>query len=273
MRLFRIVMPYMLAYALLGFMPDAMAADDGLRNLPRQGTVSVTPNGGSTFGIYGDFVKGASESATLTIGSSTITADIKADSQKFIDVYSQPMVLGLSVDYGLSNSTEIFGGFRFMRATSKEFTAAKVTLAGNFAGTALAVGTEIKGEFSNYSELGFDLGVRHFFRPGSNFRPFASISAGLAYADSVNLDLRAAGAAVNDIKYFSDSVTYALGFGLGFRYEPRAGVLIGLETGVRYTGKMNSDDTDWKGTGNFEEVNDSGERLEIPVLARMTIAF
>ena len=83
------------------------------------------PKIGTDFTIGGDFVKSASESVTLTFRpGEIITADISADSQDFDDVYEKPFKIGVNLNLGLTDYTEVFLGLKHMRAEA-EMTAIK----------------------------------------------------------------------------------------------------------------------------------------------------
>ena len=264
------------AVAVMAFATEA-ASQQGLRQLPSEGKFSVSPMVGTSFTVGGDFVNAAEETFAVagTIGGAAFSANIgfNTEERDFDDVYDRPIVVGLGLDYGLSDSGEIFGSFRYVHAGGDEFDALNVTAAGTIDGTAFAVAAVLTGEFDSYDEFGVDVGYRHFLNPGQKFRPFVSVSAGLKHVDDIDLDLTFAGTPVTKIKFFDSAITYAVGLGLGFRYDVAEGVAFGLETGIRFEGDLDDDDTDLAGLGSFENINDDGDRLEIPLMARLTIQF
>ena len=232
------------AVGVMAFATEA-ASQQELRQLPSEGKFSVSPMVGTSFTVGGDFD----------------------------DVYDRPIVVGLGLDYGLSDSGEIFGSFRYAHASSDAFDALTITASGTINGTAFAVADVLTGEFDSYDEFGFDVGYRHFLKPGQKFRPFVSVSAGLQRVDDIDLDLTFDGTSVPKIKFFDSAIIYAVGLGLGFLYDVAEGVAVGLETGIGFEGDLDDDDTDLTGLGSFKNVNDDGDRLEIPLMARLTIQF
>lgn len=264
------------AVAIMTFATEA-ASQQGLRQLPSEGKFSVSPMAGTSFTVGGDFVNAAEETFAVagTIGGAAFSVNIgfKTEERDFGDVYDQPIVVGLGLNYGLSSNGEVFGSFRYVHAGGDKFDALNVTAAGTIDGTAFAIGAVLTGEFDSYNEFGVDVGYRHFFNPGQKFRPFVSIGAGLKRVDDSDLDLTFNGTSVAKIKFFDSAITYTVGLGLGFRYDMAKGVAVGLETGIRYEGDLDDDDTDLTGLGSFENVNDDGNRLEIPLMARVTIEF
>lgn len=264
------------AVAVMAFATEAVG-QQGLQQLPSKGKFSVSPMVGTSFTVGGDFVNSASETIAVagTIAGFAVSAAIglSTDSREFDDVYDPPIVVGLGLNYGLSSTGEVFGSLRYVHAGSDTFDALNITAAGTINGTPFAIGAVLTGEFDSYNEFGGDVGYRHFFNPGQKFRPFVSVGAGLKWVDDIDLDFTFGGAPVTKIKFFDSGITYAVGLGLGFRYDMAAGVAVGLETGIRYEGDLDDNDTDLIGGGSFENVNDDGDRLEIPLMARATIAF
>lgn len=48
---------------------------------------------------------------------------------------------------------------------------------------------------------------------------------------------------------------------------------LGFETGLTYNGDLDDDDSDIVGGRSFENTNDGGSYIEIPVFVRLNIAF
>ncbi len=265
-----------IAFFVTLWLPGETAAEDfveksALREVPAKGKFSITPMLGTDFTVGGDWVESASVSGT--IGGSNVTGTLSAPFQDFGDVYDQPFSVGITFNYGLSSTAEVFGGIHSTRARSDEFDAINVDAAGTVGGTAVAASTVITGEFDDYHELGIDGGYRQFFRPGKRFRPYISGSLGLKHVDYIELDLihKPTGAKIDDIKFYDSSVTYTLGFGLGFRYDASPNISLGLETGLKYAGDLDDDDRDM--SSSAIGTNDSGDKLAIPLTARINIAF
>jgi len=104
---------------------DRVSAEDGLVNLPRAGQVSVEPFAGAAFTVGGTFVREFSEvlTQTGTVAGQTFSTSLGFDveNRDFSDVYDAPREVGIQLNYGLSESAEVFGGVTYMRATGKPF--------------------------------------------------------------------------------------------------------------------------------------------------------
>jgi hypothetical protein len=250
-----------------------------LREVPTKAKFSITPVLGTDFTVGGDWVESATETFAVngTIGGSAVAGglSISAPSQDFDDVYDRPVSIGVNVNYGLSSSAEVFGGIHSTFARSDEFDAINIDAAGTIDGTAVALNTVVTGEFDDYHELGIDGGYRHFFRPGKRLRPYISGSVGLKHVDYIELDLihKSTDTKIDDIKFYDTSTTYTLGLGLGFRYDASPNIAIGMETGLKYAGDLDEDDGDISGARSFADTNNSGDKLDIPLMARINIAF
>jgi hypothetical protein len=271
-----------LSVALFALLAIAMSstgvlARNGIRSLPEKGKMSIAPALGTSFTVGGDFINNAAETLVTadTIFGLTInvTIGLEAPSQDFSDVFDQPVTAGLGVNYGLSSSSEVFGALRRTRARSNQFDALNVTAAGTLDGTAFALSAAIQGNFDDYEDFGLEVGYRHFFNPSNKFKPFVSVVGGLKRVSSMDLDLLSGGASIVKLKFYDSSVAVTAGLNVGFRYDVSDGVAIGLETGVRYEGNLSDDDTDLAGVGSFENVNDDGDRVEIPVMVHVVISF
>lgn len=57
-----------------------------------------------------------------------------------------------------------------------------------------------------------------------------------------------------------------LDWGVGFLYNIKDSISIGLETGLNYNFEINDDDTDWAGAGDYKDANNAGERWSIPLM-------
>lgn len=244
------------------------------RERPVTGKFTVMPKIGTDFTVGGDFVKSASESATLTFTSGdTITADVSSDSQDFNDVYHSPFTVGMDVNYGLTDYTEVFLGLKYTKAEARNFDALTVDVAGNFAGTAVSASEVINGKFDDYREFGFGVGTRHFFNRFGTLTPFVSLEGGLTHNENIELELSTATGRISDIGFYEDTWKARLGFGGGFLYDVSDSISVGVESGINYDFGMDDDDSDLNGTGTFERTNDDGDRLSIPLMFSIRVKF
>jgi hypothetical protein len=256
----------LLSFAISGFMLIMSPAFAEDRERPVAGRYSVMPRVGTDFTVGGSFVDSASTSETITIGSNSITASLDINSQDFNDVYHTPITAGLNVNYGITDSTELLFGINYLTASAKEFTAATFSASGDFAGTAVTASETINAKFDDYHELGFSIGARHFYNRYGAFAPYFSLEGGLNHTDDIEVEYSVSDTSITNVSFYEDSWTPNLRLGVGFLYNIKDSISIGLETGLNYNFEINDDDTDWAGTADLEDSNNAGERWSIPLM-------
>ncbi len=264
----------LLSISIIGLIQFASLSFAEDRKRPVTGKFSVMPEIGTDFTVGGDFVKSASESATLTLtGGSTIAANVSSNSQDFDDVYHSPFKVGMDVNYGLTDYTEVFFGLNYTKAEAKNFDALTVDAAGSFAGIAISPSETISGKFDDYREFGFGVGTRHFFNRFGTLTPYVSLEGGLTHNENIELNLSTAGGRISDIGFYEDTWKARLEFGGGFLYDVSDAVSVGVESGIDYDFGMDGDDSVLNNAGAFERTNDDGDRLSIPLMFSIRVKF
>lgn len=190
------------------------------RERPVAGRYSIIPKVGTDFTVGGTFLNSASVSDTITVGSDSITASLNSDSQDFDDVYDTPIIVGLNVNYGITDSTELLFGISYLTASAKTFEAATASVSGNFAGKAIDASAVINGKFDDYHELGFSIGARRFYNRYGAFSPYFSLEGGVKHTDDIELALSVSDTSITNISFYEDSWTpnFRLGGWLFIQY-------------------------------------------------------
>ena len=243
------------------------------RSKPVTGRISLMPKIGTDFTVGGAFVKAANISDTLTIGSISITATMSGDGQDFDDVYHSPVSTGLTLNYGLTDYTEVFISLGYLKAESEEFEAATFDLDGSFGSASVSVSESITGEFDDYHETSLNVGARRFFNRFHALSPFVSFEGGVKHTDKIELEWSVGGETISDISFYEESWAPNFGMGAGILLEIKDNVSFMVETGLHYDFKLNQDDTDWRGSEDYENVNDAGERWSVPILFNFRISL
>ena len=243
------------------------------RKKPVTGKFSLMPKIGTDFTVGGTFGKAAKISDSLTIGSVSITAAISGGSQDFDDVYHSPVSTGLNLNYGLTDYTEVFIGLGYLKAESKEFDAAIFDVVGTFGSTTVSLSEPLTAEFDDYHETSLNVGIRHFFNRFQALSPFVSIEGGLKHTDKIELEWSVVGEAISDISFYEESWTPNFGMGVGFLLEIKDNIYFSAETGLHYDFNLNQDDTDWRGSDDYENINDAGERWSVPLMFSLRISL
>lgn len=270
------------------FSLNATAASN-VRQLPEEGKFSITPEVGTFFeqgGILvdGDFTTGVVGSSGFPqIGGIVVSPGLgaKAEDQDFDDAFDTPVSVGITLNYGLSSSGEVFGRLQYTQASASKFDLLTFASAGfinsgpvndnppAIAPIPVATGDIVRGEFDDYEEYGIDIGYRYFFTTDNHFKPFASVSGGVRIIDSLKLEYFAPmGESIGKARFYDDSTVYSAGIGIGFRYEVSPTVALGLETGVSYQGKLDDENL---GGGGLDDLNDGGDRWQIPLYVGVNV--
>lgn len=146
-------------------------------------------------------------------------------------------------------------------------------------------GQQATMEFSDYNSYGGELGLRQYFRPTSrhaglvkNLRPYVEGKVGGAYVESIQVENATLGG------------QQAVGMGRGSNvtqggWVPTAAGMfgvetplfkhttLGVETGIRYTGKLSADDTFFGGANPLAGFNEGSGSWSVPVTVRGRYRF
>lgn len=274
---------------IIAFVSINATAANNVRQLPEAGKFSITPELGTFFDRDGKLVDGdattgiVGSSGLPQIGGIVVSAGLraKAEDQGFDDAFDMPVSVGLTLNYGFSSSSEVFGRLQYTQASAEKFDLLTFRTAGfiesgpvngnppAIAPIPVAIGDVVRGEFDDYEEYGIDIGYRYFFTTDNHFKPFASISGGVRFVDSLKLEYIApTGESLGKARFYDDSTVFSAGIGVGFRYEVSPTVALGLETGISYQDKLDDEDL---GGGGLDDLNDGGDRLQVPLYVGVNI--
>lgn len=269
----------LLALVIFGFACLPAHADDGLVSLPKRDRFSVEPFAGTALTVGGTFVKEFSEVLTQagSVGGVAFSTALGFDvpNRDFSDVYETPQEVGVQLNYGLSDASEVYGGVSYMRAAGKPFDALLFTFAGNIGGVPLATGSTLVGEFEDYQEFAANIGYRRFFDFGGGLAPFLGVSASVRKVSAIDLDFRHSsnGVAIDNVRFYRPSIAFAGGLQVGVRYDVTDWAALGLTTGINYRTNLSEEDDDVVGFREFTNANNRGDILDIPVAVRVTAKF
>lgn len=143
-------------------------------------------------------------------------------------------------------------------------------------------GQTVTGEFSDYNSYGAEVGLRQYAAPMPapflrSVRPYVEGKVGAAYVEGIDINnYRVNGQALasgSDVAFYDNSwVPTAAGM-VGVETPVFKQMTLGLESGIRYTGKPDSDNTVF-GPGNASAgLNNGGDRWTIPVMLRGRYRF
>jgi len=142
-------------------------------------------------------------------------------------------------------------------------------------------GETLTGSLSDFQTYGAELGLRQYFRPRpvpvlKSVRPYVEGRLGAARISSVELENAQLGGAAfgaGDIDFYeSDWVGSAAGL-VGVETPLTRYSTIGLETGVRWTQRPGSDNSDIAPGTALSGANNGGSRLSVPLMLRGRYRF
>ena len=142
-------------------------------------------------------------------------------------------------------------------------------------------GETLTGELTDYKAYGAELGLRQYFKPVNGIifnsvRPYVEGRAGVSRVSDIgvrNTQLGGAAFSANEIPLYDDSWV-GTGAGLiGVETPIARYTTIGLETGVRYQGGLESDNSVLAAGSTLGGLNNNRGRFSIPVTLRGRYRF
>jgi hypothetical protein len=236
--------------AMLGLSATARAQEG---TSPIEGRWSLSFRGGPDLPLSGN-VHGGGAGTVLGLPTTVIAKD-------YADVYGTAFRGEAQLGYGVSERVELFVGGSYAKKSADPLRV------GDVAGLAL------NAQFGEYEEIGVEGGMRYFFRPQSMLKPYLAVSGGVRFLESntPTFSVPAAQVTLRDVPFYDSSTVATAAAGLGVRYDVNSRFSIGVETGPRFQSKPD-DLTTLVGTG-LESINDTGDRLSMPVLFAATLRF
>lgn len=218
----------------------------------------------------------AAAGAEFIVGGTGLTGDdvpvvpgVAATDQSMSDLFDTGMRYELGGSYAMSPNR-------------------KVTLMGSYAkadGKAADIGTiggaAVTGNLTDYERYGIEAGLRQYFMPSrapivKSVRPYVEARVGAARVSAISLENAIqAGAAVNGGTVPLYEETWVpTGAGLvGIEAPIFKRATLALESGIRYSGAPNSDES-FLGVGHsLNEINNGGSSWTVPVMLRGRYRF
>jgi len=141
-------------------------------------------------------------------------------------------------------------------------------------------GNAVTGGFSDYKSYGAEVGIRQYAQPRrglilKSVRPYVEGKLGAAYVDDISISNAQGGDALfasGTRLYEGGWVPTAAGM-VGFETPVLPQMTLGLESGIRYTGKLGTDTSDL-GVGTLAGASNNGSnRWTVPVMLRGRYRF
>lgn len=227
---------------------------------------------GPEFSVGGDVFGGGDTHEGFT-GPVTVLNDVSMN-----DAYNTGYRAELGGSYAFTPSRKLTGQVFYAQADGQDV----------LLGT--QDGVDLRGQFSDYKSWGVEAGLRQYFRPADvplirTVRPYVEGKLGAAHVDSIGVEnLRetvptVAATPTSLALYESGWVPTAAGM-IGIETPVFNRMTVGIETGLRYTGKPKSDNIDVTSTvapldfnRRYAGANNAGDRFTVPVTIRGRYRF
>lgn len=143
-----------------------------------------------------------------------------------------------------------------------------------------APGAVFAGQLSDYTAYGIDAGLRHNLAKArmpllKSVQPYVEGRVGVARISSMegqNITLNGVAVPTAPIRLYEGRYVPTASALVGFERPIGRHAALGFETGIRYIGRGNPDDTTVSGT-IFDGLNKGSDRIEIPVRIRGSYRF
>ena len=228
---------------------------------------------GADFAVGGDAITG-SQAHPLFTGPATTLRDVSNS-----DAYATGYRAELGGSYALNPNRKLTLTGHYAQADGNE-------VSWGTQGTG-ATATTLRGTMSDYKSYGLEAGVRQYATPAripllKSVRPYVEAKLGAAHLDAIRLEnINEVGGPVNPgtptslAMYESGWVPTAAGM-IGIETPVFKRFTMGVETGIRYSGMPNSDNSD-KAAGTFNArysgANNGGDRWSVPLTIRGRYRF
>jgi opacity protein-like surface antigen len=178
------------------------------------------------------------------------------------DVYGAGLHFRFGAGYVLNAESELRGVFTYQSAD------ADLVRMGDIGPSSLY------GQYSDYKTLGLDLGYRRYAPISSGrLRVYGEATIGVAYVESINVELAAPQANISDTSndFYDQAAAFTWGFNVGVLFPIAAQMDINAQIGLRGVSGLSEVDQ-FTGTG-LEEINDDSGRLTFPIVVGVRFRF
>ena len=143
-------------------------------------------------------------------------------------------------------------------------------------------GAQLTGALSDYESYGGELGLRQYFAPKraiivNSVRPYVEGRVGLAQVEAIDIvGAELGGEAFNggaNVPFYDGGLVGSAAGLVGVETPLTRYSTIGLETGLRYTGKLDSDTSALSPGNPLAGINNGGSTLSVPVMLRGRYRF
>jgi hypothetical protein len=253
----------------------------------------ISMGGGADFNIGGQLVNGFDTNFDVLTIIGPFPATAHVQSRDWDDVFDDAWRIQGEIGYALTQHLELFGSFRYSHAEGVKRTTDDVIVdLGRIGGG--PTNFPFTRDFGDYSSWGGELGFRYYFMSReARFRPYISLSGGVAHTDSIDISTRVdlsgfggpTGFQIYKGGFFDDSWVGTGAAMLGVEVRLACHWAVGVEGGARYESTLDDNDNDYKGLSVFDGLfavplrpfrpsnDDVGDRWSVPVTGYVKFRF
>lgn len=233
---------------------------------------NIEAGAGADFIVGGDAFVGSEAHAEFT-GPVTALNDVSMN-----DAYSTGYRAEFGGSYAVTPNRKITGQVYYSQADGQD----------------VLLGTQdnadLRGQFSDYKSWGVEAGLRQYLRPVDvplfrYVRPYVEGKLGAAHVDAIGIEnmretVPTAALTPTSLALYEDGWVPTAAAMIGFETPMFKRMTVGVETGIRYAGKPNSDNADVTSTvapldfsRRYAGANNGGDRFTVPVTIRGRYRF
>lgn len=258
----------------------ALMSSTALAKPLEAGQFSGSITAGVEFPVDGDVHGGAvapvASLAALNPNLPAASAELRIRARSFDDIYGEAATYGVEGAYGLGGGLEVIGAVRAIQADE-----GRVQVGTAFV-PALSAELPVFGRFGEFNAVSFEAGLRQHFDLGGGLEPFIGGRVGLTQVDAIRATFTVPvpngvgtepnDIALNNVAFYDDTTALTVGLDMGVSFEIVEGFTLTAETGVRYQGELDGDDSAIGGLG-LGRINDAGDRVSVPVTLKGSFRF
>lgn len=198
---------------------------------------------------------------------------LRIQSRSFDDIYGEAMTFNFEGTYGIGGGREVFGSFDYVKADEGRV---QVGTAAVVNGSTTVAEVPVFGTFSDYKGMGVSVGVRQWFYSGATLQPYVAGRIGATKVDAIDATFTIPDLTITqslrNVAFYDETTILTAGIDLGVAYALSDTVTLTAETGVRYYGDLDGNDSAIGGLG-LASINEDGKRVAFPVSLKLRAVF
>jgi len=223
---------------------------------------------GPEFFFGGNAISGNQINATIPATATTPAQTVTSSVQSLGDVYGRAARYELGASYALNPNRKIIGNINYANANADETTLGVVN------------GTAVNGTLTDFERFGIEAGIRQYARPIAapwvkSVRPYVSATAGISRIRDIDFVNSSAAATIlpGTTPFIEGGIVPTATGLIGVETPIFNRFTLGIESGVRWTGVPDSDNSVLSAGAPLAGTNNFGNGLSVPLQIRGRYRF